>query len=209
MYFSLIVKTLFMYFFIICIYKFIGKKEINELNIMDLIISIIISCLISFSLEFENQNIFLTLIPILVLVILQAGISYISSKNEKIRNLIEGKPTILIKNGKLQFTEMSKLRYSLDDLLTKLRLQGVKSIDKVKYAVLETNGNLSVFSDNADYPLPLILYGVIDYNVLKEINKNYDWLLNILKKKNLELDEVFYAFYTEGKIFIIKKSELL
>ena len=104
---------------------------------------------------------------------------------------------------------MSKIRYSLDDLLTQLRLQGVKSIDKVKYAVLENNGNLSVFNDNSDYPLPLILDGVIDYSVLKEINKDYNWLINILKKKNIELDEVFYAFYTNDKTFIITKKELL
>ena len=135
--------------------------------------------------------------------------SYITLKNDKIRNLIDGKPTIIIKDGKLNFTEMSKIRYSLDDLLTQLRLQGVKSIDKVKYAILENNGNLSIFNDNSDYPLPLILDGVIDYNVLKEIKKDYEWLLNVLKKKNLELNEVFYAFYTEGKTFIIEKSELL
>ena len=104
---------------------------------------------------------------------------------------------------------MSKLRYSLDDLLTQLRLQGVKSIDKVKYAILENNGNLSIFNDNSDYPLPLILDGIIDYNVLKEINKDYVWIINVLKKRKLELDEVFYAFYTNKKIFIIEKKELL
>ena len=151
----------------------------------------------------------LSVIPILVLVFVQIGLSYITLKNEKIRNIIDGKPIVIIKNGKLNFTEMSKLRYSLDDLLTQLRLQGVKSIDKVKYAVLENNGNLSIFNDNSDYPLPLILDGVIDYNVLKEIKKDYNWVINILRKKNIELSEVFYAFYTEGKTFIIKKDELL
>ena len=104
---------------------------------------------------------------------------------------------------------MSKLRYSLDDLLTQLRLQGVKSVDKVKYAVLENNGNLSVFCDDSDYPLPLILDGIIDFNVLNEIKKDYNWIIKILKAKNIELDEVFYAFYTNRKVFIIQKSELL
>ena len=66
-------------------------------------------------------------------------------------------------------------------------IKSIKSIDKVKYAVLETNGNLSVFNDNSDYPLPIVLDGVIDYTVLKEINKDYKWLINILKKKNLEI----------------------
>ena len=136
-------------------------------------------------------------------------ISFITLKNDKLRYIIDGKPTIIIKNGKLNFTEMSKLRYSLDDLLTQLRLQGVKSIDKVKYAILENNGNLSVFNDNSDYPLPLILDGVIDYNTLKEIKKDYNWLINNLKKKNLEIDEIFYAFYTNNKTFIITRNELL
>ena len=209
MYLELILKTVFMYFFIIVIYRIMGKKEVGELSIIDLIVSILIAELVALSIEGKNESILISVIPILVLVFVQIILSYITLKSEKIRDLIDGKPTIIIKNGKLNFTEMSKLRYSLDDLLTQLRLQGVKSIDKVKYAVLENNGNLSVFNDNSDYPLPLILDGVIDYKVLKEINKNYDWIINILKKKNLELSEVFYAFYTEGKTFIITKNELL
>ena len=159
--------------------------------------------------ENDSKSILISVIPILVLVFVQILISYITLKSDKIRNIIDGKPTVIIKNGKLNFTEMSKIRYSLDDLLTQLRLQGVKSIDKVKYAILENNGNLSVFNDNSDYPLPLILDGVIDYEVLKEINKDYEWIINILKRKNLDLNEVFYAFYTEGKTFIIRKDEVL
>lgn len=209
MYFSLIFKTIFMYFFIILVYRIMGKKEVGELSIVDLIVSILIAELVALSIESENKSILISVVPIMVLVFVQIFISYITLKNEKIRNIIDGKPTIIIKNGKLNFNEMSKLRYSLDDLLTQLRLQGIKSIDKVKYAVLENNGNLSTFCDNSDYPLPLILDGVIDYSVLKEINKDYDWLIKKLKKKNLELDDVFYAFYTEGKTFIIERRELL
>ena len=68
---------------------------------------------------------------------------------------------------------------------------------------------LSVFCDDSDYPLPLILDGIIDFNVLNEIKKDYNWIIKILKEKNIELDEVFYAFYTNKKVFVIKKSELL
>ena len=209
MYFTLIFKTIFMYFFIIFVYRIMGKKEVGQLSIVDLIVSILIAELIALSIQEENKSIFISVVPILVLVGVQIFISYITLKNDKIRNIIDGKPTVIIKDGKLNFTEMSKLRYSLDDLLTQLRLQGVKSIDKVKYAVLENNGDLSVFNDNSDYPLPLILDGVIDYTTLKEIKKDYDWLINLLKKKNIELDEVFYAFYTNNKTFIITKNELL
>ena len=209
MYISLILKTIFMYFFVIIVYRIMGKKEVGELSIIDLIVSILIAELIALSIEKTKVSIMVSVIPILVLVFIQIGISYITLKSEKIRYLIDGKPTVIIKNGKVNFTEMTKIRYSLDDLLTQLRLQGVKSIDKVKYAVLENNGDLSVFSDNNDYPLPLILDGIIDYEVLKEISKDYDWILNILKQKKLSLDEVFYAFYTNNKVFIIEKRDLI
>ena len=207
MYISIILRTLFMYFFIILVYRIMGKKEVGELSIIDLIVSILIAELVAIAIE-DDKSIFLSIIPITILTLTQIGISYITLKNEKIRDIIDGKPTVIIKNGKLNFTEMSHLRYSLDDLTTQLRLQGVKSIEKVKYAVLENNGNLSVFTDDEDYPLPLILDGVIDYKVLSDINKDYSWLRNIIDQKKLELNEIFYAFYTHSKLFIITKDEL-
>lgn len=209
MYFNLVFKTIFMYFFIIFVYRLMGKKEVGQLSIVDLIVSILIAELIALSIQSNKQSIFVSVVPILVLVGVQIFISFITLKSNKIRNIIDGKPIIIIKNGKLNFTEMSKLRYSLDDLLTQLRLQGIKSIDKVKYAVLENNGQLSIFNEDTDYPLPLILDGIIDYEVLKEIGKDYNWMISILKKKNIEIDDVFYAFYTNGKTFIIEKKELL
>lgn len=208
MYLSIIFRTVFMYFFIILVYRIMGKKEVGQLSIVDLIVSILIAELVAIAIE-GKSNILIAVVPISILVIVQILMSYISLKSVKFRYLIDGKPTIIIKNGKLNFTEMSKIRYSLDDLITQLRLQGIKSIEKIKYAVLENNGNLSVFTDDSDYPMPLILDGVIDYQVLREINKDYKWLNNILLNKNLELKNVFYAFYTNRKIFIIEKKDLI
>lgn len=208
MYFSIVIRTLFMYFFIIVVYRIMGKKEVGQLSIIDLIVSILIAELVAIAIEGE-KNIFMSIIPITILSLTQIFISYITLKSEKVRDIIDGKPTVIIKNGKLNFTEMAHLRYSLDDLVTQLRLQGVKSIEKVKYAVLENNGSLSVFLDDNDYPMPIILDGVIDYQVLTEINKDYKWLKSKLDKENLMLEEIFYAFYTHSKLFIIKKDELL
>lgn len=209
MYLELIFKTIFMYFFIIFVYRLMGKKEVGQLSIIDLIVTILIAELVALSIGSKEESILISVIPTLVLVFIQILLSYVTLKSEKIRNLIDGKPTVIIKNGKLNFSEMSKIRYSLDDLLTQLREQGVKSIEKVKYAVLENNGNLSVFSEDSDYPLPLILDGVIDYSVLTEIKKTPAWLINILKNKNVLLEDVFYGFYAGNHLFIIKKEELL
>ncbi len=208
MYVSIILRTTFMYFFIIFVYRIMGKKEVGQLSIVDLIVSILIAELVAIAIE-GKSNILVAVVPISILVIVQILMSYISLKSVKFRYLIDGRPTVIIKNGKLNFTEMSKIRYSLDDLITQLRLQGVKSIEKVKYAILENNGNLSIFNDDADYPMPLILDGVIDYQVLKEIDKDYRWLNNLLFNKGLSLNDVFYAFYTNRKVFIIERKDLV
>ena len=191
MYFSIIFKTIFLYFFIVLVYRIMGKKEVGKLSIIDLIVSILIS-----------------IIPITCLVVIEILFGYIGLKNSKIKKIVEGSPIVIIKNGKLNFESMRKLRYSLDDLISQLREQGIKSIEEVNYAVLENSGKLSVFNKDTEYPLPIIMDGEIDKQVLKDLNKDENWVYDILKKKNLELENVFYAFHTKNKTYIIKKEEL-
>lgn len=202
-------KTLFLYFFIVLVYRIMGKKEVGQLGIMDLIVSILIAELAALSLETPDSSLTLSLVPIITLVIIQIILSFISIKSTKVRRFMDGNPKVIIKNGKLMFHEMSKLRYSLDDLISQLREQGIKSIEEVKFAVLENNGKLSVFEHGADYPMPLILDGEIDQFVLKEIKKDERWLFRLLENRNIALENVFYAFYTRNKTFIITKDELV
>lgn len=209
MYLKIISKTLFLYFFIILVYRIMGKKEVGKLGIVDLIVSILIAELAALSIEEYNGSILVSVIPILCLVVVQVLFGYFGLKSEKLRKLLDGSPCVIIKNGKLNFKEMVKLRYSLDDLVSQLREQGIMSIEEVNYAVLENNGKLSVFKEEKNYPLPLILDGKIDYNVLKEIKKDKKWLSEILNKNNITLNNVFYAFYTKEKTFIIKKQDVL
>ncbi len=208
MYEIMFFKTLFLYFFIILVYRIMGKKEVGKLGIVDLIVSILIAELAAMSIERPNSSILVSVIPILTLVFVQVVLSFISLKNSKIRKFIDGDPTVVIKNGKIQFHRMTKLRYSLDDLMSQLREQQIKSIEEVDYAVLENNGKLSVFQQCKDYPLPLIVDGVIDQLVLKELNKDERWISRLLEKNHVALNDVFYAFYTKNKTYIIKKSEL-
>ena len=208
MYLKIIIKTITLYFFIVIVYRIMGKKEVGKLSIIDLIVSILIAELAAISIEQYDSSILVSLIPILCLVIIEILFGYIGLKNPKIKKLIEGSPIVIIKNGKLNFEAMRKLRYSLDDLISQLREQSIKSIEEVNYAVLENNGKLSIFQKEAEYPLPIILDGEIDYEVLKDMNKNKNWIDKILKQNNIELENVFYAFYTKNKTYIIKKNEV-
>lgn len=209
MYINIIVKTLILYVFIIIVYRVMGKKEVGKLSIVDLIVSILIAELAAISIEESDRSIFTSIVPIVVLVLVQVLLSFISLKSFKLRKFVDGDPKTIIKGGKVCFKEMTKLRYTLDDLISQLREQGIKSIEEVDYAVLENNGKLSVFKSCKDYPLPIILDGNIDYQVLKDMNKSESWINKLLSDNNLTLEDVFYAFYSKNKTFIIKKSDLL
>ena len=209
MYIALALKTAILYFFIVLAYRIMGKKEVGELSIIDLIVTILIAELAAICIEKDKSSIMVSLVPITILVIIQVGISFISLKNESIRNFIDGKPSVIIKDGVVNFSVMTKLRYSLDDLLSQLREKGVKNIDEVDYAILENSGNLSIFKNTKDYPLPLILDGQVDYGVLKEIKKDEKWLNALIKENNINIENIFYAFYTKNKTYVIKKDEVL
>lgn len=208
MYFIIIWKTVFLYLFIMVGFRIMGKKEVGQLSVIDLIVSILIAELAALSLESHEQSILRSIVPITTLIIIQITLSYLTLKNSTIRTVLDGKPVVIIKDGKLNFSGMSKLRYSLDDLILQLREQGYQSIEEVSYAVLENNGSLSVFEGTHEYPLPIILDGVIDETVLHEIGKDKGWLMKLLDQRKITLENVFYAFYRKNKTFIITKSEL-
>lgn len=209
MYIALALKTAILYFFIVLAYRIMGKKEVGELSIIDLIVTILIAELAAICIEKKETSIMASIVPITILVLIQVGISFISLKSESIRNFIDGKPSVIIKNGVVNFSVMTKLRYSLDDLLSQLREKGVKNIEEIDYAILENSGNLSIFKNTKDYPFPLILDGKVDYGVLDEIGKDEKWLNKLIKENNIKIENIFYAFYTKNKTYVIRKDETL
>lgn len=212
--FNVMFRTLFFYFFITLAYRIMGKREVGQLGIIDLIVSILIAELVAISIENINDSIILTIAPIVLLVILELLLAYLSIKSRTFRTIFGGKPSLIIVNGKINYHEMVKQRYSMDDLLLSLRQKEIRNIEDVEYAFLEPNGKLSIFKYNffkikSAYPMPLIVDGTIQDKALKYIHKTKVWLERELEKKKLNLKDVFYAFYKGGKIYLVKKSETL
>ena len=172
--FTIVFRTIFYYFLVLFLFRLMGKREVGELAITDLVVTILIAEFASLAIENYKESLFTTLIPIILIAILQISLSFISMKNFKFRHIVDSTPSLIIKDGKINFKEMERQRYSIDDLLTQIRDKGIKSLDEIEYAVLENNGNLSTFLyDNKKiYPMPLIIDGVIQYDTLNDINKN-------------------------------------
>ncbi len=208
-----ILKTLFFYFFIVLSYRIMGKREIGQLGIIDLIVSILIAELVAISIENINDSLLLTVVPIALLVVLELVLAFIAVKSRKFRTIFGGKPSLIICNGKINYSEITKQRYNMDDLLMSLRQKEVKSLEEVEYAFLEPNGKLSIFKYNpfrirSAYPMPLVLDGQIQTSTLRNIKKSKMWLLSKLSSKGLDVKDVFYAFYKCKKIYIVRKSSI-
>ncbi len=208
-----IFRTAFFYIFIIMVFRLMGKREIGQLSVPDLAISILMAELVAISIEKKEDTLLLTIVPIIVLLVLQVSFAFITMKKNKFRNLLDGKPSLIIDKGIINFNEMVKQRYTLDDLLLELRGKSIKSISDVEYAILENDGSLSVFKYNflklnSLNPFPLILDGVIQNDTLKYLKKDKKWVNELLKEKNIDLSNVFYAFYKNNDTYIIKKNDI-
>ena len=208
-----VLRTLFFYFFVTFAYRIMGKREVGQLGIVDLIVSILIAELVAISIENVDKSIMLTIAPISLLVVIEVALAYLSTKSRWFRQVFTSKPSVIINHGVINYKEMIKQRYSLDDLLVSLRQASIKSIEDVEYAFLESNGKLSIFKYNlfktdSAYPAPIIVDGVIQENTLKNIRKNKIWIKLYLRKQNINLEDIFYAFYKNGKIYTILKSDV-
>ena len=118
-YWIVIYRTILFYAVITVIYRIMGKREVGQLGIVDLIVSILIAELAAISIDNREESIWLSLLPILCLVGIQIILAYISLKSSKVRNLFDGNPSVIINRGIINFKEMVKQRYNIDDLLTR------------------------------------------------------------------------------------------
>ena len=204
-------KTILFYVLLIFILRIMGKREVGELSIFDVVVFFLISELFSLAIDNETKLSHL-LLPILLIVILQLITSIVALKSQKFRKLIDGEPVFIIKDGKINQKELKKQRYSIDDLLLQLRDHNVDSLRNVKYAILETNGKLSIVcydNSNTLFPFPIIQDGIINYRNLEMINKDQDWLLKTLNANKIESYEKVFLFILDnrGPYIILKELE--
>lgn len=201
-------KTFVFYIVIIILYRVMGKREVSELKVVDLVVSMFIANIVAVGIENYKNNILFVIAPVVLLVFMQVVLSKLSFKYANVRKLVDGEPSVIVNRGRINFEEMLRQRYNLDDLLMELRSQGINSIEKVDFAILEVSGRLSVFEkeDNNEYPLPVILDGKVEEEALVQLEKDNDWLMRMIEKEGYSLKDVYYAFYRNKELFLIKNQ---
>ncbi|EJQ47484.1 hypothetical protein IEE_01033 [Bacillus cereus BAG5X1-1] len=213
---SIIGRTMLLYIIILIIFRLMGKREIGELSVLDLVVFIMLGEMAVVAIENTDKSLWHQLVPMTFLMCIQIILSVISLKFQRFRHLIEGEPAILVNAGKIDEKKMRKQRYNIDDLLMQLREQGIGDVRDVEYAILEPSGKLSVFqkqkskkskNDTPIFTLPLIIDGEIQYNHLQMIEHTNEWLVEKLNNLGYkDVKQIVYCSFQNGQFFVDLKG---
>ena len=158
--FVVLIRTIVLYLFIIVGIRLLGKHQIGQLEPSELVLTLIIADLASVPMQDNGIPLLAGLIPIMVLLALSSILSALCTKSIRFRALLCGKPSIVVENGQVMEAELRKNRLTIDELLEELRIQGYADFKSVKFALLETSGQLSVLPFAADKPVTAAQMGV-------------------------------------------------
>ncbi len=217
-------RSIILYLIVLVVMRLMGKREIGQLQPFELAIAIMIADLASIPMTEIGIPIFNGIIPILGLLVMHLIISVINIKSLKAREIICGKPSILIYRGKINEKQLRKERFTITELEERLRGNNINNLGDVEYAILETSGQVTViqkpekrnttpedFNIVPEYegiPYDLVVDGKIMYKNLQAIGKNYEWLKKQVEKFKMKPEEAFVVtFDGKGQIFCQKKEK--
>ncbi|MBD8922161.1 DUF421 domain-containing protein [bacterium] len=216
-------RSILIYIFVLIVMRLMGKREIGQLQPFELAIAIMIADLASIPMTDSGIPITNGIISILGLLLMHLVISFLNVKSIKAREIICGKPTILIYRGKIDEKALKKERFTINELEERLRGNNIYNLGDVEYAILETSGQITViqkpekrntipedFNIIPDYegiPYDLVVDGKIMEKNLQAIGKNYQWLKKQVEKFNMKPEEALIVTYdAKGQIFCQKKE---
>mgnify|MGYP000017346325 CR=1 FL=1 len=223
----LAIRTVILYLVVVLAMRLMGKREIGQLQPFELVVILMISDLAAVPSEDVGIPLFAGVIPILVLVLMSISLSYLELKSERARDILNGKPSILIERGRIVEGELVRNRLPLTDLVEELRMQSIPNINDVEFAILETNGKISVLPKANKRPvtpedlklqpgyegLPcvFIMDGRLQQEAFARSGKSEVWLKNQLKKHNLNsVKEVLFASLdSSGNVYLQAKEKYM
>ncbi len=202
-----IIRVTILYLFVTIAIRIMGKRNIGELQPTELVITLLLSEFASIPIEDNSVPLINSLIPVMLLISFEIINSVISMKSLKFRSLSDGNPIVIIKNGKLDQKQLKKLRFTVDDVLSGLRQKDIFDINEVAYAIIETNGTLSVLLKTANqnstkkdvkaslkndgFTCPVIIDGAIIKQNLSSCGLTKSDIMKILENKNVAKKDVF------------------
>ena len=201
------VRTLILYSLLILVIRLMGKRQIGQMEASEFVVTMLVANLSSIPMQDEGIPLFFGMIPILTVLGMELCLSALSLRSIRLRRLLCGKPVILIENGRILQENLRKTRVTIDELTGLLRLKDVMDLRSVRYAILETNGSLSVFpyaeekpASAADagiavrqqyLPFTIVCDGCLIEENLRKAKKDTLWLQKVLQDHNAQLQETW------------------
>ena len=223
---TILLRTVIIYIILISTMRIMGKRQIGELEVSDLVTTLLLSEIATLPIENQEIPVMYAVIPIITLLTIEVISSVISFKSPKIRGFLNAKPSILISQGKINQRELQNSRIAIDELISEIRLNGISDIKEVQYAILESSGKLTVipkiqFSQPKMQDLKvkaeetglahiIISNGTVnDYN-LNYLGKSRTWLDSVLKNHNTVANDVFLmTANVKSETNIVKKEKAI
>ena len=218
------VRTLIIYFSLLLIMRLLGKRQLGEMELSEFVVAALIADLASHPLQDIGIPMINGLVPIVTLFCCEVLISGVAMKNIRLRALLFGKPSMLVEKGKIKQHEMKKNRFTTDELMEELRNQGYLDISAVEYAVLETDGRLSVIpypsesplkpsqlkieAEDKGYPVVVISDGHVIRSNLRLVGRDMNWLKKRLAALGVkDAEQVFLmTVNSAGQVYYAPKE---
>ena len=207
-----IFRTLLFYFTLILVIRLLGKRQVGQMEPSEFVVTMLIANLASVPLEDPDLPIHYGLVPMAIVFLCERAISRLCLKSIRARRLLCGKPVILIENGRLLEENLRRTRVNLDELSGHLREDGVLAIEKVQFAILETNGSITVFPfpqppEKQELPYTIISDGRILTHNLRLLDRDEHWLRKKLRGKGLKPEDVLLMTLTQsGTIAVFPRT---
>ena len=216
-------RTIILYLVLIAVIRLMGKRQIGQMEPSEFVVTMLVANLASIPMQDEGISLSSGLVPILTVLGIELVLSHLSLQSIRFRKLLCGKPVILIENGNILQQNLRKTRITLDELTGHLREKDVLDLRSVQYAILETNGNLSVFpypkerpasakeagiqAQKQYLPLTIVSDGILMQENLKKAGKDLPWLHKILKEQNATLRETWLLTVDGANQVVFYKKE--
>lgn len=223
---TVLIRTFIIYLSLIIVMRLMGKRQIGELEVSDLVTTFLISEIASLPITDTKIPLSHAIIPIIVLLTLEVAISFLLSKFPKFKFIFSARPSTVIRDGKICQRELEDSRLSFDELFSQLRQQGYDDISEIRYAILEQNGNITVIQKEKYKPLNADMIGInpkesglfhiiiekgsINEHGLCEIGYTKDRLESILAKKGYTVKDVYLMMINDAddmRIIPMEKRE--
>jgi len=205
-------RTVLFYFSLILVIRLLGKRQVGQMEPSEFVVTMLMANLASVPLEDWSIPVWGGLVPMGIVFVCERIISWLCLKSIRARRLLCGKPVILIENGHLLARNLRRTRVNLDELTGHLREQGVLAVESVQFAILETNGSITVFpyppgGQKQELPYTVISDGRILAENLQLLGRDADWLRGKLRGKGLKPEQVLLMTLTpSGQIAVFPRQ---